>query len=113
MTSFLPTVSIIFSVVIVSNVSSFGEAIPVFDEVTVDGCLVEPASASDLHEGFELGQRRVVRVHLPKSFKHELASGFFVLGGRKFSILTSVFPLTRSPLDWDRYCVAEEVGFNG
>ena len=66
MTSFLPTVSIIFSVVIGNNVSSFGEAIPVFDEVTVDGCLVEPASASDLPEGFELGQRRVVRVHLDR-----------------------------------------------
>lgn len=107
MMTFLPTESVIFRVVEKQTKNKIGETTTVFKDYSVNGCLVQPGSANDLGEGFELLQDRLVTVHVPTEFSENLIAGKVVVRGQEYNIISSPLALTSSPLPWNRSVIGQ------
>lgn len=109
----LPTEKCTFIVKVFKEYNDLNE--PVFEKVVeeIDNCLVSPVDASTLPPGFDFLNKILINVHLPKTYVRDLVKGSVVVRGREFKILTVEFPLTRSPLPWNRYATCERIGGYG
>lgn len=111
---FFPTVKIEVSRKIKTGSDSFGD--DVFEEVKeeVSGVILVPASTSDENGDFQLLDRVLVELHIPKSYTASMRnsvvrplSGPFI--GRVFSVEGDSLPYIGSPLKWNRRVMAEEL----
>lgn len=107
----LPTQTVTFIIPGEREVDAMGEALPVsYQDFAVKNCLVQPAPrASQLTDGLSLQQQTSVNIHIPKSVTEPLTEGYAVVSGRRLRIVASTFPLTRTPLPWNRYVICEVI----
>lgn len=109
-----PTVKIEVSRSVKTGRDSFGDDI--FEEIKeeVSGVILAPASTTDESGDFQLLDRVLVELHIPKAYtasmrnsKVKPLTGPFV--GRVFSVEGDSLPYMGSPLKWNRRVIAEEL----
>lgn len=83
------------------------------NEISVDGCLVEPVSEpQNARENQAMERGKVqVRVHLPKAFTGNVAKSSFLWDGVEFETDTNPvkFMDENTPTKWNRYFRAEAI----
>lgn len=105
----LPTETVTFRVVTGESTDDFGDTHLTYEDHVVTDCLVEPGSATELAQGYDLNQDTTVTVHLPDNFTEELVNATAVVRGLDYRVVRSPIAYTRSPLQWNRHVVLEGV----
>lgn len=112
----LDTENVTFEIATIGTPDDFGETQVTYNDVQVRGCLVQPgfptaggSSAGNLSVGFELNNLSYLTIHIPKTFKLNLANSKARLRGRDYKTISTPDEYTSTPGPWDRFVVVEAV----
>lgn len=109
MRTLLPTVTVVIKTSSFSEPDKYGDVKPIFVYEEVKGCLVAPYSSDDRRAPFNLSDETKIIVHIPKTFTKSLSNAEIVYRDTTYKVIGNPAPLVRSPLNWDRNVVCEEI----